>query len=330
MLGYYAIIKFIGSGLLCAPWGGASSYNLSKLNNKVTESVFLIARNAVGLEIEHDTDEFDLCTGILLTESLILTAAHCLVDRQAHPFKAVQKIIKVHNTQHKKGYIFYKENYTIYFPQAFGKYPGPYIYDMDILGRDIALIKLKQPMTIHGFSINNLLNFINMDEVHLDKFIFNPHYVFYAIGWGSQEKFQYVRRSTKVSKIPGVSYPQVLRADTVDNAQQPWKIYTHSTSLDTYQALDPYVHRELESLEVSNTNLIKVHYLNLDATDAVGKLEVEEGDSGAPLLSCLRMDSGDAVKCNIIGVTYGGNSDAMSVTTTANPYFADLLGEAGY
>ena len=26
MLGYYAIIKFIGSGLLCAPWGGASSY----------------------------------------------------------------------------------------------------------------------------------------------------------------------------------------------------------------------------------------------------------------------------------------------------------------
>ena len=290
------------------------------------------------------------CTGIILENNRILTAAHCL------EFKG--KILEISIVTSNLSSVKLEAangDFEKLIPSAYRK--TEWInkkYDQRFdQGSDIAIIKVNPRITLlpAAFPRDHLVTTLD----RLNESIFTLGKSIYGLGWGSHNQFHF--GTGKIDRDSPIEYKQVDSDITVSYvpffdscisahdliltySQGLYKANPSYSQGYTFSEEDGYKAGELKS----NTNILVIprNVSNDDVFyDARSDDEIfydvnlenekiffpERGDSGGPVFICSNEACGGPSDPVLIGVVQGGNVNDNYLTTLYNPYFQSIYAQ---
>jgi len=280
-----------------------------------------LAKATVGITIKQGVFDSFGCTGVAISEQLLLTANHCTIE--------VDKKSKEFGNK----YFNVNDSITLTLPDGITKTVkveqinrgwSEKKYSM-LDGDDLAIIKFA-PKTFKSYvDRDKILSVKGADpsvfiDVVADK-IWGRKSTLYVFGWGSHKRFEYDEQSGSPVKFP------VNLGGVRDKASSGSIIPTYNISgtkdrysrwLKDYSTPDNvYVVKKLENQskeQASLTNLVEYG------------INIEGGDSGGPIFICDNVGN----SCWLLAVNSFGNATGEGVgfnnsaVTLANPFY-DLI-----
>ncbi len=257
------------------------SFPLSQL--PAVDSLKKIALNTVGIEVRLSPGTKRSCSGTMITESAILTAAHCLMTSD-NSSTATDDQITVHFIHSLKTIVINYDHYTLHFPKDYNRLVQN--GKMDTLGRDIAIIELRNllPLPMPN-EIRGLINSSDHPIQQQNSYLFMPGNMLYGVAYGhktfadqSESTFHFAKQSTTTnSSDAGIKYSDLDSKYAVDLKLQHRQYIYDKTK-------DNHVEEIQNGLKISNTNFVYIYSSRLNNQDGI--LQAEPGNSGGPIIAC--------------------------------------------
>jgi hypothetical protein len=288
--------------------------------DNLSKSVRDLAQLTVGLEIKiKGKADPIVCTGIILNEKLILTAAHCVFVLNGNGKQLVAESIDIILEDSVPRHVQVNALGTfkglsvgtavkLFYLTPKGNYSKSNLVAWQRNGADIAIIELQglnNSFNDHQLEYKNWVvggkSGTSMVQLYpkLTRMMYVPEsYSFYGLGWGSKENFHYnVIKPKEENQQFNFGYPEIFAKDRsldLEALDSINKVMSWGDKLIKPKTQEPYYSEE-SGVIISNTNVIKV-----------SKMFSESGDSGGPLIACKQES------CELVGVLMGRKGDDPS------------------
>ncbi len=291
-----------------------------------------LAKATVGLTV-HRKPLGMLCTGFRLNQQLVVTAAHCIADRNS-PYTQVVESIDVHlleaNLINTKTHSESIASISLYYPRLGRGVVASPLWDYFT---DIAIIKFTNlPPPLVNVTTELLID----DVFELNDYIFRTDAqqkkFVYGFGWGSLKLFHAgeiadCANLLAPNHIHYISYLKLAKTTLMKfvnntlSCADPNHIYTTEPTHFLYTAADIAKENSYYKTTLDDDYASIYQVLKIDQAYAL------PGDSGGPLLICKAKDSG----CKFVGIDRNGDNTNPSLgyyTNFTSIYFKGILDEA--
>lgn len=280
-----------------------------------------------------------ICTGIRVSKSTIMTAAHCLNG-------ADQGDVTIITYDLQNGLLEIKlhhSDFQIMISDVFKMYAAS-DSSVEVFSSDVGIINIGHlPSALDNDSYINIRTpgqIVTTIE-DLNDYMFNPNTNLYGFSWGGHKNFEYATQTTRADIKSNTTY--VYSTDHDKKYTNSWsyllsefnryKLPNYRTALTLnyenkiygYSPYEPYWEEfagddgAIPAEKFTNTSVIFLTSV-INDTDSIIS---QPGDSGGGIVACHDQVGND---CSLIGIIGSGIGDRMSrITTTANPIAKNLL-----